>query len=123
MALRIFVNDEINELMAGLKAAEALLAHGGRLAVLTFHSLEDRVVKRQLKHIDFARPFNLTLKQVKRRGVTADATGNAVRSKRWIVEKKHVVRPSEEEVARNHRSRSAKLRVAVRNRSDSNLIS
>src|SRR3546814_465977 len=48
-ALRIHVNDELGELQRGLAAAEALLGPGGRLAVVTFHSLEDRIVKQFLR--------------------------------------------------------------------------
>ncbi|KAI1890174.1 hypothetical protein AGOR_G00170950 [Albula goreensis] len=48
-ALRIFVNDELQELYSGLQSAQALLKPGGRLCVITFHSLEDRVVKRFLQ--------------------------------------------------------------------------
>lgn len=82
-ALRIHVNDELGALRDGLRAAEALLAPGGRLAVIAFHSLEDRIVKRFLR----ASP---TLKPLTKRPVEA----------------------SEEERGRNPRARSAKLRAA-----------
>ena len=84
-ALRIYVNDELGALRALLRASERRLAPGGRLAVISFHSLEDREVKRFLK----ASPaFELLYK-------------------------KPVV-PSPQEVAENPRARSAKLRVGVR---------
>ncbi|WP_420597138.1 16S rRNA (cytosine(1402)-N(4))-methyltransferase RsmH [Deinococcus sp.] len=82
-ALRIYVNDELGALQGGLEAAAALLAPGGRLAVISFHSLEDRIVKRFLR----ARP---ELEALTKRPVEA----------------------SEDEQLRNPRARSAKLRAA-----------
>jgi len=84
-ALRIAVNDELGELERGLPDLVDLLAPGGRIAVITFHSLEDRLVKRFLKS----------------------------RSDLKVLTK-GVVRPSQEEVRKNRRARSAKLRVAQR---------
>jgi 16S rRNA (cytosine1402-N4)-methyltransferase len=99
-AIRIAVNDELGALERGLAAALALLAQGGRLVVISFHSLEDRIVKRFIAHEargdeayaglpdmpDWARP---RLKPVGR-----------------------LVRPGPAEVERNPRSRSARLRIA-----------
>ena len=87
-ALRIWVNRELEGLDAFLAAAAARLAAGGRLVVITFHSLEDRIVKHTL------------------RALQAEGT-IAVRTKRPAV-------PAETEVARNPRARSAKLRAAER---------
>lgn len=84
-ALRIYVNDELGALRDGLKAAEGLLAPGGRLAVISFHSLEDRIVKRFLLGSEVLTPL----------------------TKRPLV-------ASEAEQAGNPRARSAKLRVAER---------
>ena len=57
-ALRIFVNEELAELAAGLAAAERILKPGGRLVVVTFHSLEDRIVKTFMtEHVGLARHF------------------------------------------------------------------
>ncbi|UAK26443.1 16S rRNA (cytosine(1402)-N(4))-methyltransferase RsmH [Sphingomonas nostoxanthinifaciens] len=102
-AIRIHVNRELGELEDGLAAAERVLAPGGRLAVVSFHSLEDRIVKRFLKE---------------RSGVTAgsrhlpDLTADAPAPSFEAVAKP--VRADEAEVARNPRSRSATLRVARR---------
>lgn len=103
-ALRIAVNDELGELERGLAAAEALLAPGGRLAVVSFHSLEDRIVKQFLRT---------------RSG--GDAGGSRHRPDAGpgrapsftLLSKKPLV-ADEEEARTNPRARSAKLRVAVR---------
>ncbi len=102
-ALRIAVNDELGELARGLGAAEAALAPGGWLAVVTFHSLEDRVVKRFLQLRSGAAP------QASRHApaVVAEAPRFALAGRKAIV-------PDAAEVAVNPRARSAKLRLARR---------
>lgn len=102
-ALRIAVNDELGALTATLPQALALLRPGGRLAVISFHSLEDRIVKQfmQREAKDCLCPPELLVCQC---GHTA-----ALR----LVTRKPIG-PSAEEIARNPRSRSAKLRVAER---------
>ena len=103
-ALRIAVNDELGELRAGLEAAEATLAPGGRLVVVTFHSLEDRIVKAFL----------------------TERTGNAPGGSRHAPVAIETRKPSftlsfkgareagQAELGSNPRARSAKLRAAVR---------
>ena len=105
-ALRIHVNDELGEVERGLRAAEALLSPGGRLAVVTFHSLEDRLVKRFFRErcgdqprgsrhmpMDLSQPEDQpSFRVTKRSGVTA----------------------SKSEIRENPRSRSARLRWAER---------
>ncbi|KAI6068311.1 putative methyltransferase-like protein 15 [Aix galericulata] len=61
--LRIFVNDELHELFIGLKTAEKFLKPGGRLVALSFHSLEDRIIKRFLHGIDMTEKYNLGSRQ------------------------------------------------------------
>ncbi|WP_404379361.1 16S rRNA (cytosine(1402)-N(4))-methyltransferase RsmH [Caenispirillum salinarum] len=104
-ALRIVVNDELGELERGLDAAERLLKPGGRLAVVTFHSLEDRVVKR------FIRERSGRAGGVSRHLPDAGASGPAPTFK--DISRK-AVGPSAEEARANPRARSAKLRVAER---------
>lgn len=104
-ALRIAANDELAELARGLQAAEAILAPGGRLVVVTFHSLEDRIVKRFLSRRSG-------------RGGSGSrhappAQGAAVLPSFRLVNPSPVT-PTDAEIRRNPRARSAKLRAAIR---------
>lgn len=105
-ALRIAVNDELGELLRGLQAAERILAPGGRLAVVTFHSLEDRIVKRFFQ----ARTGRGT-GEARSRHRPVDAVAAAPT---FDLPGRQPVVPSEAEVARNPRARSAKLRFGTR---------
>src|SRR5207248_3797435 len=101
-ALRMFVNDELGELTEALAAAERMLKPGGRLAVISFHSLEDRIVKTFLSE---------------RGRISAPSrhqpeVAKAAPSFRILVRKPVIA--NDDEVSRNPRSRSAKLRAAER---------
>ena len=103
-ALRIYVNDELGELDRGLAAAERLLAPGGRLAVVSFHSLEDRAVKSFLRRrSDTGEGVSRHLPMTR----AARAPSFTLLSRRPIV-------PGDAEIARNPRARSARLRAASR---------
>lgn len=102
-ALRLHVNDELGELERGLSAAERLLAPGGRLAVVSFHSLEDRIVKR------FLRAHSDPAPRGSRHAPASDRPEPC-----FLLLTKNAQRPSREEQARNPRSRSARLRAAER---------
>ncbi len=104
-ALRIFVNDELGELYKGLCAAERLLKPGGRLVVVTFHSLEDRIVKTF---------FRRRAGEVQGGSRYAPEVKNIGPAASFTLPKRSVTKPSKPEVQENARSRSAKLRVAVR---------
>lgn len=101
-ALRIYVNSELSELALALIAAEKLLPPGGKLGVVSFHSLEDRIVKQFLmqcsvapavsRYLPLGEPFNPS----------------------FILRRKQLIIASLEETLQNPRARSAKLRVAVR---------
>ncbi|KAL1501008.1 hypothetical protein ABEB36_006414 [Hypothenemus hampei] len=114
-ALRIFVNNELNEINYGLLLARHYLKIGGRLVTITFHSLEDTIVKRHLMGNvieNAANPlplkfnshnFNLDIQDVSK-----------IMENNWKMLHKHVIVPSFDEVEDNNRSRSAKLRAAVK---------
>jgi 16S rRNA (cytosine1402-N4)-methyltransferase len=102
-AIRIAVNGEFSELAEGLMAAERALKPGGKLAVVTFHSLEDRVVKRFLQ-----------LRSGEEPQANRYAPANLTEAPRFIPVTRRAVAPDEAELAENPRARSAKLRVALR---------
>ena len=106
-ALRIFVNRELDELEAGLKAAEQILREGGRLAVVSFHSLEDRIVKHFMKQ----RSGNIPQGS---RHSPPEATPGKWREPTLFLPQKKAELPAKAEVAGNPRARSARLRVAIR---------
>jgi 16S rRNA (cytosine1402-N4)-methyltransferase len=99
-AIRLHINRELDELQAALPQAVAALAPGGRLVVISFHSLEDRIVKQFMRANERgeALPPDLPVRQVE------------IRSTLRVIGKP--VRPGEEEVRRNPRARSAIMRVA-----------
>ncbi|MBU2494409.1 MAG: 16S rRNA (cytosine(1402)-N(4))-methyltransferase RsmH [Bacteroidetes bacterium] len=102
-ALRIYVNNELNELKIFLEKSVPLLKQGGRIVILTYHSLEDRIVK---DHFNFE-----NLDCICPREIPICVCGKERRLK--ILTKKPLI-PSEDELRINPRSRSAKLRAAVR---------
>jgi 16S rRNA (cytosine1402-N4)-methyltransferase len=102
-AIRIHVNQELEELERGLEAAEALLEEGGRLAVVTFHSLEDRIVKQFLRQRSGGESAG-SRHMPERTAAAAPSFGRPAKA----------VRAGPAELARNPRARSATLRSAVR---------
>ncbi|XP_061466562.1 12S rRNA N4-methylcytidine (m4C) methyltransferase isoform X2 [Rhineura floridana] len=123
-ALRIFVNNELHELFAGLKTAEKFLKPGGRLVALSFHSLEDRIVKRFLHGIDISEKFNLSVRQ-KIRQVGRNSSkeeeeeeeeelSRGTANSRWTAIQKKFLTPQAKDIEDNPRGRSAKLRGAIK---------
>jgi len=102
-ALRIAVNDECGELANGLMAAERVLKPGGRLAVVTFHSIEDRMVKRFLR-----------LRSGQGGTVSRYAPERRQSSKTFVLDTPKPITPTSSEFALNRRARSARLRIATR---------
>ena len=101
-ALRILVNEELDELYLALSAAERMLKPGGRLVVVSFHSLEDRIVK------------NFLVERAKAGGGSRHLPVIAQAAPSFHILTKRPVTPHEDEVAANPRARSAKLRAAER---------
>lgn len=114
-ALRIFVNNELNEINYGLQCAEKYLKVGGRLVALTFHSLEDTIVKRFFLNQVIGGVVNaLPLKYVNRMEIhTKDDIEKFIASN-WELLYKGAMIPSLKEIDLNPRSRSAKLRAATK---------
>jgi 16S rRNA (cytosine1402-N4)-methyltransferase len=104
-ALRLYVNEELDELARGLSAAERLLRAGGRLAVVTFHSLEDRIAKRFFASRSAPPP------RASRH--LPDAKGE-IRSPSFQLLNRRPLEPNQAEIRRNPRARSARLRAAER---------
>lgn len=100
-ALRIAVNDELNALKSLLESAPSLLKSGGRIGILSYHSLEDRIVKNIFRSLTSAEKDPLT--------------GRKTSEPRFFTLTKKPLVPSEEEIAQNPRSRSAKFRALTRN--------
>ncbi len=103
-AIRIYINSELEEITTALQGSLDVLKQDGRLAVISFHSLEDRIVKqfikKQSKGEAVPRGLPLTDEQLKQ-NLTLKAIGKAIK-------------PSEQEIARNSRARSSVLRIAKR---------
>lgn len=106
-ALRIWVNDELDEVMMGLGSAEKILSPGGRIAVISFHSGEDKIVKDFLKERSGGASGS---------GVSRYAPEQISSSMQptFKIETKKAIVPSGEEIEKNPRARSAKLRCATR---------
>lgn len=100
-AIRIFVNNELGEIETGLESALAMLRPGGRLAVISFHSLEDRIVKRFMREQSRG-------KQVPARLPITEAELAASRHLKTIGK---AIKPSPEEIEQNVRARSSVLRI------------
>ena len=101
-AIRIYLNDEVKELEEGLIAAEKVLRPEGRLAVVSFHSIEDKIVKNFFNRCVRNRPSSRHLPEPPKKNPSLE-----------IITKKPIL-PSAQEIYINKRSRSAKLRIAKR---------
>jgi len=107
-ALRIEVNDELGALKEMLQQVPGVLSEGGRIVVITFHSLEDRIVKNFFKNGNFNEEQE------------NDLYGSLQKNELKVITKKPII-PSPEELKRNPRSRSSKLRIAEKKRVSENI--
>lgn len=103
-AIRIAVNDELNELETVLEEALSLLKPGGRLSVISFHSLEDRIVKETFQRYGKAKKVDKRI----------PVMPNEIQEEPYKIITRKPILPSEEELEENNRSHSAKLRVIER---------
>ena len=119
-ALRIYVNDEFSHLEKGIKSLIPFLQKGGRLAIITYHSLEDRIVKKTFyqylkrsensnKYADFSRLPPLLEKSFEGRDFDEKSQAD-----NYFLFSKKVIKPSRDEVISNAAARSAKLRILVK---------
>ncbi|XP_058796752.1 probable methyltransferase-like protein 15 homolog [Phymastichus coffea] len=115
-ALRIFVNNELNEINHAIVIATKLLKINGRLITISFHSLEDTIVKRHLSgNVSDSVANKLPLRYANWGKVWQNKEDiEALTSSPWLMLHKHVLTPSDEEVYANPRSRSAKFRVIAK---------
>ena len=114
-ALRIFVNNELNEINYGMILANEYLKPEGRLVAITFHSLEDTIVKRHLNGNVIEGLANPVPLKYCGHDITHDKEiVESFHTTNWKQLHKHVVVPDDEEIIRNSRSRSAKLRAAIK---------
>ena len=102
-AIRIAVNDEFGQLVKGLEAAERVLKPGGKLAVVSFHSLEDRIVKRFFQQRSGSEGQG-----------SRHAPARATRAPAFTLLTRRAIGPDDDELASNPRARSALLRVGIR---------
>lgn len=123
-ALRIFVNNELNEINFGMLMAEKYLKIGGRVVTLTFHSLEDTIIKRHIMgNIADDMVNEVPLKFISCLMSHDQARIDSIHETSWCQLHKHVITPRFEEIEENPRSRSAKLRAGIKvSNSNSNLV-
>lgn len=114
-ALRIFVNNELNEINYGMTLAHRYLKRKGRLVTITFHSLEDTIVKRHINGNVIEGLANPVPLKYSSHDLSYDSDlVESLMDSPWKQLNKHVITPEEGEIAINPRSRSAKLRAAVK---------
>jgi len=126
-AIRIFVNNELNELYNGINLIKRFLKPGAKLAVISFHSLEDRIVKSHFHENEF-NESEVAIKSGLNKKVSMNLFDPNEQMKQnekclhkyWTPVSRKVVTASDVEVSENPRARSAKLRVAIKNKEKQN---
>ena len=108
-AIRIFINDELGELKAALEASKKLLKPGGRLVIVSFHSLEDSLVKAFMRQESGYNDRNFS------RYEPISALAELKKEFEFYLPQGSAIKPGDEELKENIRSRSARLRLAIKN--------